>query len=111
MATFIYCCPNTSLNVESPVADGPNQGRSEVYETLAHSTSNLLAMSMTLIDRMDVVRHKITRRVALAGLFDAAAVAEARAQIAQANTAAAALDEQMAEHAAKIERETAEHTE
>jgi hypothetical protein len=36
---------------------------------------------------------------------------EARAQIAQANTGAAALDEQMAEHAAKIERETVEHTE
>jgi hypothetical protein len=79
MATFIYCCPNTSLNVESPLADGPNQGRSEIYETLAHSTSNLLAMSMTLIDRMDIVRHKITRRGALAGLFDAAAVRSAGA--------------------------------
>jgi len=32
MATFLYLCPNTALNVQGWVADDPTEGKAETYE-------------------------------------------------------------------------------
>jgi hypothetical protein len=34
MPPFLYCCPNTGLNVQGWVADDPSEGEAEIYEAV-----------------------------------------------------------------------------
>jgi hypothetical protein len=34
MATFVYRCPNTGLNVQGWVADDPTEGEGEIYAAI-----------------------------------------------------------------------------